>query len=143
MIRRTAVVDTNVVVSGILTPRPESPTARILRAMIAAEFPFLLSVALLAEYRKVLLRRPIRETHRRTEDAIDKVLIDIALNGIVVEPAPTISSPPDRGDQHLWDLLAARPEAVLVTGDARLLRSPPEGTSALSPRSFVGLATRR
>ncbi len=133
MIRRTAVIDTNVVVAAVLTPRPESPTARILRAMLAAKFPFLVSVALLAEYRQVLLREPIREKHRLKEDSVDKILTEIALNGIVVEPAPTSSASPDPGDQHLWDLLAARPEAVLVTGDAELVQNPPEEVSILSP----------
>lgn len=55
------------------------------------------------------------------------------------EPAPSTSPAPDPGDQHLWDLLAAAPTAVLVTGDQLLLEHPPEGRSALSPKSFVEL----
>ena len=141
MIRRTAVIDTNVVVSGNLTSRPESPTAWILDGMLAARFPFLVSVDLLAGYRRILLRKPIRKKHGLGADRVDKMLTDIALSAIVVEPPPAEASSPDPGDQHLWDLLAARPEAVLVTGDAKLVRSPPAGVSVLSPRGFVELAT--
>lgn len=143
MTRRAVVIDTNVVVAATLTSRPESPTAWILDAMLAARFPFLVSVDLLAEYRTILLRQSIREKHGLDADRVDKMLTEIALNGIVVEPTPAEVSPPDTGDQHLWDLLAARPAAVLVTGDAKLVRSPPAGVSVLSPRGFVGLATRR
>jgi putative PIN family toxin of toxin-antitoxin system len=143
MIRRAVVIDTNVIISAHLTSRPESPTVWILDAMIAARFPFLVSVELLAEYRRVLLRQPIREKHGVSADKVDKMLTELALNGIVVEPPPTSASPPDPGDQHLWDLLAARPGAVLVTGDAGLIQGPPDGASILSPRGFVGLATRR
>jgi putative PIN family toxin of toxin-antitoxin system len=142
MIRRAVVIDTNVIISAHLTSRPESPTVWILDAMIAARFSFLVSVELLAEYRRVLLRQPIREKHGVSANKVDRLLTEIALNGIVVEPTPTSASPPDAGDQHLWDLLAARPGAVLVTGDTELLRSPPQGASVLSPRAFVELATR-
>jgi hypothetical protein len=49
MIQRLAVVDTNVVVEGLLTKDPAAPTARILDGMLAGSFPFILSVVLLAE----------------------------------------------------------------------------------------------
>lgn len=142
MIRRPVVVDTNVIISAHLTSRPESPTARILDAMIAARFPFLVSVELLAEYRRVLLRQHIRGRHGLGADKVDKILTEIAFNGIVVEPAPIETPSPDPGDQHLWELLAARPGAVLVTGDSRLLQSPTGGATVISPRGFVDLVTR-
>ena len=50
-----AVIDTNVVVSGVLTKDSPSPTVRILDGMLAGRFRFLLSVDLLAEYRDVPL----------------------------------------------------------------------------------------
>ena len=143
MSRRAAVIDTNVVVAGLLTSQPESPTVAILDAMLAASCPFLLSLELLAEYRRVLLRGPIREMHRLEDDEVDRILTEIALNGVVVEPRPAEASPPDIDDQHLWDLLAARPGTVLVTGDAELLEDPPGGVPALSPRGFVELALTR
>ena len=43
-----AVIDTNVVVAGLLTENTRSPTARILDGMCKGAFPFLLSTALLA-----------------------------------------------------------------------------------------------
>jgi len=57
-----AVIDTNVVVSGLLTSLAASPTVRILDGMLVGAFRFLLSVELLAEYRAVLLRQKIRRS---------------------------------------------------------------------------------
>jgi predicted nucleic acid-binding protein len=61
----TAVIDTNIVVAGLLTAEAGSPTARILDGMRQGAFPFLLSTALLAEYREVLLREKTRKVHGR------------------------------------------------------------------------------
>ena len=140
MIRQTAVIDTNVVISGNLASRPDPPAVWIYDGMLAARFPFLVSVDLLAEYRRILLREPIRKKHGMGADRVDKMLTEIALNAIVVEPTHAGASPPDPNDQHLWDLLAARPEAILVTGDRKLLQDPPASASVLSPRGFVELA---
>lgn len=62
----TVVVDTNVVVAGLLTAGDASPVARILEGMLAAAFPFVLSEALLAEYRTVLVRPGLRKLHGLT-----------------------------------------------------------------------------
>ena len=51
-----AVIDTNVVVSALLTGEPVSPTAVVLDDMLRGRFAYPLSLELLAEYREVLLR---------------------------------------------------------------------------------------
>ena len=56
MSRPAIIVDTNVVVAGLLNKDEASPVARILDGMLAAAFPFVVSEALLAEYRTVLVR---------------------------------------------------------------------------------------
>ena len=82
----TAVIDTNVVVAGLLTAEAESPTVRILDGMRRGAFPFLLSTALLAEYREVLMRPKIRKVHGLSEREIDLLLTEIATHAIVREP---------------------------------------------------------
>ena len=57
------IVDTNVVVAGLLTARADSPVARVLDDMLATVFPFAISDALLAEYRTVLRRPSLRKAH--------------------------------------------------------------------------------
>ena len=137
MTLRAAVVDTNVIVAALLTSDPDSPTAQILDAMLDGRFPFLLSTALLTEYRQVLLRAKIQTHHGLTADEIDRVLTDLVANAIVREPGGSPHQAPEPGDQHLWDLLATEPGTVLVTGDRRLLHDSPPEAATESPASFV------
>jgi putative PIN family toxin of toxin-antitoxin system len=131
-----AVIDTNVVVAGLLTASADSPAARILDAMRNGAFPFLVSTALLSEYREVLLRKKIRSLHGLTEREVDQLLIAIAAAAIVREPQARTGAP-DAKDNHLWSLLLTQPNSVLVTGDQVLAKSPPPKSAVVTPREFV------
>jgi putative PIN family toxin of toxin-antitoxin system len=136
MTRPAVIVDTNVVVAGLLTAHEASPVARILDGMLAASFPFVLSEALLAEYRTVLVRPGLRKLHGLTVAEVEVILTDLAQHAIVL--APVVASPaPDPGDQLLWDLLAARADLLLVTGDKLLLRDPGMRGRVITPQVFV------
>jgi putative PIN family toxin of toxin-antitoxin system len=130
------VVDTNVVAAGLITSQPDSPTAHILDAMLAGRLVYLLSPSLLTEYREVLLRPKLAALHGLTVEEVDHVLAELVANAVWREP-PAADPAPDRGDDHLWALLAAEPGSVLVTGDALLLEHPPAGASVISPRVCV------
>ncbi len=132
-----AVVDTNVVVAGLLTADREAPTARVVDAMLAGRFPFLLSADLLAEYRAVLLRPRVRERHGLAEVQVDRILAELTLNAAVREPPAATTGAPEPGDQHLWNLLALEADAVLVTGDRRLLESESPPGRVVSARTFT------
>jgi len=133
-----AVIDTNVVVAGLLTGRIDSPTALVLEGMLTRRFAFLLSFPLVAEYRSVLLRPAIAGRHGLGSEEVDHLLTDIVANGKLIEPGTLDGeSPPDAADRHLWELLAARSEAVLVTGDRLLIESHPSWTRVVSPAAFT------
>jgi predicted nucleic acid-binding protein len=132
-----AVIDPNVVVSGLLTGGRASPTAAVLDGMVRGRFTYLLSLDLLAEYREVLLRPRISRRHGLGDADVDSILTELALNGRVCQPPPVTGAVPDSGDRHLWALLESDLAAVLVTGDAALQRHAPEPGRVLSPRSFV------
>lgn len=136
MKRGAAIVDTNVVVSALLTKSDSSPVARILDGMLTAAFPFVLSEALLAEYRTVLVRPEMRKLHGLAILEIEAVLVDIAHHAIVLDPKAGPPAP-DPGDQHLWDLLAVRADLTLVTGDKPLLRDRGMHGRVLAAAAFV------
>ncbi|HVS04170.1 MAG TPA: putative toxin-antitoxin system toxin component, PIN family [Thermoanaerobaculia bacterium] len=131
-----AIVDTNVVVAGLLTRDGASPPARVLDAMLAGALTFLLSVDLLAEYRRVLLRPKICRRHGLTEAEVDAVLETLAFHGILREPPGALDPPRDPGDAHLFALLAVEPRAILISGDLETLAQVPSGRG-LSPRDAV------
>jgi len=134
-----AIIDTNVLVSGLITNNAAVPTSIIVDGMLSGMFAFLLSVELLREYRDVLLRPAIRKYHGLNETAIDSILETVTANAILRESAHATDAAPDPGDQHLWNLLAAVPGSVLVTGDALLLEQPPAVARVLSPKSFLDI----
>jgi predicted nucleic acid-binding protein len=133
---RPVIVDTNVVVAGLLTGNSASPVARILDGMVAAAFPFVLSEALLAEYRSVLVRPALRKQHGLTVAEVESLLTELARHAIVMTPGSGAPAP-DPGDQLLWDLLAVRIDLLLVTGDQALLADAPMKARILSPRDFM------
>jgi putative PIN family toxin of toxin-antitoxin system len=133
--RPPVIVDTNVVVAGLITAQASSPVGRILEGMLAAAFTFAVSPALLAEYHAVLVRPSLRKLHGLTLKQIETILTDLAQHAIVLEP---VAGPPapDPGDQFLWDLLAARADLLLVTGDKLLLSDTSMRGRVVTPTEF-------
>jgi len=133
--RPPVIVDTNVVVAGLITAQASSPVARILDGMLTAAFPFVVSPALLAEYHAVLVRPALRKLHGLSVKQIETILTDLAQHAIVLEPVAGPTAP-DSGDQLLWDLLAARAELRLVTGDKLLLNDASMRGRVVTPAEF-------
>lgn len=109
---------------------------RTLDALLDGLLPFLLSPALLAEYRQVLSPRKLVDRHGLQADEIDDLLTELTANAIWREPI-TARPAPDPGDDHLWALLTVQPHSLLVTGDRLLLDNPPREGYVISPRACV------
>lgn len=127
------VVDTNVLFSAIA--HREGTPARVLRAVLYGG-RMLVSPALLGEYRRVLGDpRGLGYLGIGTDDL--DVLLDFIARAALIDPGGFGPICRDPGDQHLWDLLAAGPNSVLVTGDRKLLASQHFPGRILSPRDLV------
>ncbi|MEP7303191.1 MAG: PIN domain-containing protein [Caldimonas sp.] len=136
--RLAVIVDTNVVVAGFPTDRA-LPVAQILQGMLGAVFPFVVSEPLLAEYREVLGRPNVFRLHGLAVEAVAQLVADVARHATLLEPVAAPPAP-DPGDQMLWDLLAARGDLVLVTGDKLLLRDPGMRGRVISAEAFLARA---
>lgn len=133
---RPAIIDTNVLVSGLITKEPNAPTRVIVAGMATGAFRFVLSEALLAEYVEVLMRAAIRKLHGLSDAEIKGMLTEMTAHAAVVDAAPAEPAP-DPKDNHLWALLKTQSNGVLVTGDKRLIDEPPPFGSVCTPREFV------
>ncbi|MBS3963677.1 MAG: putative toxin-antitoxin system toxin component, PIN family [Methylomonas sp.] len=132
------VIDTNVLVAGLLTVDAQSPTARLLDAMLTGRVLFLLSAALLAEYRAVLLRPKLVRLHGLSTNEVDSLLEALVANALWREPAADAAyTAPDSGGDHLWALLFDAADAGLITGDHLLLQQPPANRRVLMPGDAV------
>ncbi len=75
--RQVFVVDTSVIVSGLIGADPNSPPTRILDAMLDGDLLYLMSSALLAEDSTVLRRPRITRLHGRADDELDRFLTEL------------------------------------------------------------------
>lgn len=133
------IVDTNVLVAGLITTQAGSPTAQLLDAMLDGRLIYLLSPDLLREYRAVVLRPKLARMHGLKETEIDALLTEITANALWRDPPlDDLHQAPDPRDGHLWALLACEPSAVLVTGDRLLQENPRPGSSVISPGRWAG-----
>jgi len=105
--------------------------------MLHGRFGFVLSLDLLAEYRKVLLRPKIKALHGLTENEVDAVLTTITTNGIMREPKRGQAREVNPGDQHIGDLVESASGTPLVSGDLVLKQSLPMNAIVFSPLEFV------
>jgi len=130
-----AVLDPNVIISGLLSP--EGSPARALLAWQRSEFELVASPLLLAELERALSYPKLRR--RIPTDEAQAVLEWLARSATIMpdpERPPPVRSV-DPGDDYLV-ALASSESAVLVSGDAHLLSLAGE-LPIHSPASFLVL----
>ena len=114
-----AVLDTNVLVSALISPGGGS--ARLLLELRSGAFELLVSPLLLAELREVLRRDKFRQYVSEAE--ADAYVELIRSEGVLrADPGPSpepLSADPD--DEYLIDLARDAQANALVTGDTHLL----------------------
>jgi putative PIN family toxin of toxin-antitoxin system len=130
-----SIIDTNIVISGLITSDTSSPPARILDAMLNGKFLYLMSTELLNEYALVLRRPKLVRLHGLSDEEIDSLLSALVANAIWREP----SAPSKAPDPGLWALLTSYAECLLVTGDQLLVENPPLSSSVILARGFIDL----
>ena len=118
------IIDTNVVVGGLLTDEAASPSRRVLDAMLAGRLRFLVSLDLLSDYRGALLHPAVVACHGLSEPEVDEVLSLLALKATMCHPPAddylVDDVVTDPGDVDVAALLTVAPEALVVTDDRRL-----------------------
>ncbi len=113
-----AVVDTNVLVSALLSKREDSSTVLVIEAMLKGEFIPLYHADILAEYNEVLHRK---KKYNFTEHAIQTLMNAIVQLGIEVYPGPTGEFFIDEDDVIFYEVAMEKREddAYLVTGNLK------------------------
>ncbi len=106
------VLDTNVLVSGLLTPF--GPPGQIVRIVADGSLSLCFDARILAEYREVLLRLKFPFT----SGAVEALLDQIFANGMVVSSMPLRLSLPDKDDEPFLEIALAS-KAPLITGNVR------------------------
>lgn len=132
-----AVLDTNVLVSALLSPF--GAPAQVLDLALLGEIRIAWDDRVLAEYRQVLAR----PRFGFADDAVADVLTALTRGGIQVTAPPLACTLPDPDDLPFLEVAAAA-GALLVTGNAR--HFPPAqraGVSVQTPAQIVAALARR
>jgi putative PIN family toxin of toxin-antitoxin system len=124
---RQWVIDTNVVVSGLLTPHGAS--ARVLDAVIAGRVKWVYDARILAEYRDVLSRPRLKLSPGRVAAVLEGLR-----SQMLITPVPLPPVGPDADDMVFVEAARATADRTIVTGN--LAHFPPEilqGVRAITP----------
>jgi putative PIN family toxin of toxin-antitoxin system len=135
-----AVLDTNVVVSGVI--KKEGPSGQVLGLFLEQQkFIAVTSLDILAEIRAVLGRTKIRKYHAWTDEQIE-IFVAFLYTQSIVTPGNLIVNviTTDLDDNKLLACAREGNADCLVTGDGDLLQLDTyEGTRILRPAAFLAL----
>lgn len=112
-----AVIDTNVLVSALLSENPDSATVQVLRKILKGEIVPLFSRDIMSEYSSVLNRSKFGFD----SETVDILLTAISEKGIEIEPKPTGATLPDMFDLPFYEVAVEKRDesAYLVTGNLK------------------------
>jgi len=127
----SVVIDTNVIVSAIISP--SSKPGLILEMTLNGELSPHYSTAIMDEYEDVLFRPKFGFKHRSVIHLLDRI-VDV---GTLVNPKPSTIILPDESDRVFYDA-AKSVDAYLVTGN--LKHYPPEDF-VVKPVDFILLVS--
>jgi uncharacterized protein len=128
------VLDTNVLVSGILSPN--GPPSAVLRALLTERVTLCFDERIVSEYRDVLTRTKFSFA----PDLVEELIGFLEATGSPTLAAPLAVTLPDPWDQMFIEVAVSGNADFLVTGN---LKDFPEaaraGVSVVSPRAFLDL----
>ena len=127
-----AVIDTNVFVSALWTKNPNSPTRRILVALLQGQFVPLHNDEILAEYSEVLCRREFKFDPKRVSELIESIRNE----GLDTARAKASETFPDPDDRVFYEVALSEPDSRLVTGN---LKHYPNSPIVVTPAQFCAL----
>lgn len=112
-----AVVDTNVIVSALITKNPNSAPRQIFRAMLNGEIIPLYHKEIIDEYQEVLSRKKFHLQPKTVQVVLDA----ICQFGVEVNPKPTGEILVDMDDLIFYEVTMEKREegAYLVTGNQK------------------------
>lgn len=112
-----AVIDTNVLVSALLSGKDDAATVQVVKKLISGEIVPLYSKEITGEYREVLNRKKFGFS----KDVVEFLLSAVEKFGIPVEPSPSGIVLPDMKDLPFYEVVLEKRNdgAYLVTGNLR------------------------
>ena len=127
-----AVIDTNVLVSALITKNPEAATAKVVRLLLDNGFVPLYDADIVTEYEDVLHRSkfPI------LPEVADALISYILEHGVEASRLNFEEPMPDEDDRVFYEVSLSKEDSFLVTGN---LKHYPTSPRVITPADFVNL----
>ena len=132
--RAYAVIDTNVLVSSLLSRNADAATVRVVAKALEGDVVPVYSAEVMEEYREVLSRPKFRFP----PEMVDYLLRAVECLGVLVEPTPTGTVLPDMKDVPFYEVaMETRDEGSwLVTGNGKHF---PKVPFVVTPREMLDI----
>lgn len=129
-----AVIDTNVLVSALLSSNDMAATVQVVGRMIAGQIVPIYSREIMNEYEEVLSRKKFKFS----QEMVKYILKSIEKYGILVEPRPTEVILPDMKDLPFYEVVMEKRKdrAYLVTGN---LKHFPKESYIVTAREMIDI----
>ena len=125
-----AVIDTNVLVSHLLTHNPSSSVVKLIDAIPSGQIVPMFNEAIWREYDEVLHR----DHFRNPPELIDELLNTISKYGLNCERKAVNEIFPDPSDAVFYEVTMSRDDSYLVTGN---LKHFPKSKRVVSPAEML------
>ena len=133
-----AVIDTNVLVSALLSSNEDAATVQVVARMLTGDITPVYSGAIMAEYRQVLKRRKFGFS----QGVVNELLLSMTRFGLLVEPTPSGVVLPDMKDLPFYEVVLEKrdEDAYLVTGNTRHF---PKAPFVVTARQLLNILENR
>ena len=125
-----AVIDTNVLVSALITHNSLSATAKVVRLLLNGEFTPLYESSIIEEYQEVLHRAKFK----LVPGVADALISFIKEHGIETSRTAFLDSMPDEDDRVFYEVSLSVEDSFMVTGN---LKHYPQTPKVVSPADFL------
>ena len=127
-----AVIDTNVLVSALLSPKNDSATVQVIEKVLKREITPIYSDEILSEYTNVLNRKKFNFS----KNAVDYLVEAIKTFGILKNPSDNEIILPDMKDVPFYKIILEDEKSYLITGN---LKHFPKSSRVITAREMITL----
>ena len=131
-----AVIDTNILVSALISHNSNASTVRVVESMFMGLLVPMFNDDILAEYEEVLHRKKFR----LTEEQIHLVVDWVKEEGVDASRIAYNGDLPDEDDRVFYEVSLSREDSFLVTGNLKHFPKTPRVVTAAEMIEILGLS---
>lgn len=121
-----AVIDTNVLVSALISHNPNAATVQVLKYLFLGDIIPLYNAEIIDEYAEVLHRPKFR----LSDEEISPLLELFSQLGINASAVPFTENMPDEDDRVFYEVALSKEDSFLVTGNLKHFPKTPKVITA-------------